>query len=62
MPMLMLGAQKLYKPLNKKLRSFTPHLLVINVDMAGSDLLLELCGVLVPQLGGFTVQRRRTTQ
>lgn len=61
MPMLVLGAQKLYKPLYKKLRFSAPHLLIINVDVAGSDLLLELCRVFVPQLGGFTVQRRRTT-
>lgn len=38
------------------------YLLVINIDVAGSDLLLELCWVFVPQLGSFAVQRRCTTQ
>lgn len=60
MPMMVLGAQKLYKLLYKKIRSPTPHLLVINIDVAGSDLLLELCRVFVPQLGSFTVQGRCT--
>lgn len=58
--MLVPGAQKLYKPLYKKSRSSAPHLLVIDIDVTGSDLLLELCRVFVPQLGSFTVQGRRT--